>query len=287
MRTLLFLTALATSIAHCAIGAADPTLSETVVRVAIAERRLPWFWSPIAEGITDIPYTYELLMPRRVIRGGREIDHGTGSSLREWRTLRLERIPLEFGAFMRCLALDGASPCSDEWNQELDRQARKRDSFTAEERIRIEATREQRRERRRNFWDDFPEAMRFEAAGTHQLAFSPRPGYKPRRDVHNGMLTAIRGTLSFDPATGEIQSMRYDLLRDVDEPFLRYLKGAHFEIALAQTEDGHYVPQRIFERYQVPKTQRFEERTTEYSKFRRFDAESKIDFGDAKEEQKK
>jgi hypothetical protein len=271
--------------ATCAIGTAGPTTEDTAETIASTERRLPWFWSSMTEGLTDIPYTYEMLMTRRVIVRGRDLAPKSGSVLGNWRTLRLERIPLEFGSFMRCLSESGKSPCSDEWNQELERQGKKRDALTAEDRARIEATREQRRERRRGFWDDFPAALRFESSGRDELRFSPRPGYKPQRSVHDGMLTAISGSLHFDASTGEITRMEYDLVRDVDEPFLRYLKGAHFEIVLMQA-DQHYVPQRIRDRYRVPKSDRVEDRVTEFSNFRRFDTESKIDFGDPKEVKK-
>jgi hypothetical protein len=285
MRTAICAAGLAAVTVICAIDAADPTPAETAARVAGVQRRLPWFWSPTTEGLTDIPYTYEVLMTRRVTnRGGKEIAPHAGSPLANWRSLRLERIPLDFGSFMRCLATDDKSPCSDEWTRELEREAKKRDALTAEDRARIDATREQRRERRRNFWDDFPDAMRLENAGANQLRFAPRPGYKPQRGVHNGMLTAISGTLWFDDATGEVTRMEYDLVHDVDEPFLRYQKGARYEISLARSADQHYLPEHIRERYQVPKTERLEDRTTVFTKFRKFESESKIEFGDPKKQ---
>jgi hypothetical protein len=259
---------------------AEPELSETVARVAAVERALPWFWSPGTEGLADIPYTYDALLSRRVTdRRGRDVP-GVSGTLGGWRTVKLERIPLDFGAFMKCLAADGTSPCSDEWNQEIERQTKRRDALTAADRTRIDANREERRERRRKFWDAFPTAMRFQSTGPNQIRFSPQ------RTTNGAMLTAVEGVLWFDPSTAEITRMQYDLLRDLDEPFLRYPKGTRFEVALARAADRHYLPERILVRNHSAKTGNVEEHTTELSNFRRFESESKIEFGDPKEVKK-
>jgi hypothetical protein len=94
---------------------------------------LPWFGSPATEGLADIPRTYEVWMTRRVTTRGKEMAPA------KWRTLRLERILLDFGSFLRCLEADGKSPCSDDWNQELERQTKKRHALSDEDRARIEA----------------------------------------------------------------------------------------------------------------------------------------------------
>ena len=80
--------------------------------------------------------------------------------------------------------------------------------------------------------------------------------------------------------------MEYDLVRDLDEPFLRFPKGTRFEITLTQAADQHYLPQRVFDRHRVVKTGNVEERTTAMSQFRRFESQSKIEFGDPKEGKK-
>jgi hypothetical protein len=259
---------------------ADGTAA-VAARVAGAESKLPWFWSPSAEGLADIPYTYKSIVTLRLTRGGKEVPRAPGdSSPANWRELQLERIPLDWGAFMRCLSADGISPCSDAWNQEFDRETKRRDALTAEERLKIDASREERRQRRRNFWDDFPGAMRFEAAEANELRFSPLPGYKPAHSVHNSMLTGVTGRLRFDPSTNEITQMEYDLVRDVEEPFLRLPKGSRFEISLTRSADGHYLPERILVRRHIAKSGEIEEKTTLTSDFRRFDSESKIQFGD-------
>jgi hypothetical protein len=258
---------------------AGPEIGQTVAQVAAVERRLPWFWSPATEGLTDIPYTYEALLTRRVTHNGKGVP-GNPGTLAGWRTVKFERIPLDFGAFMKCLAADGASPCSSEWNQEFDRQAQRREALAAEDRARIEAAREERRERRRKFWDEFPSAMRFQSASPNQLRFSPV------RKASGGMLTAIEGVFTFEPSTFEITGMQYDLLRDLDEPFLRYPKGTHFEVALARAADRHYLPERVLVRQRAVKSGNMEERITDLSNFRRFASESKIEFGDPKEVKK-
>jgi hypothetical protein len=98
---------------------------DSVRKISQVDKALPWFWSGTAEGLADIPYTYEQHLTR-VVKG----DHPTGG-LAGWRTLHLERIPLDWGSFMRCLSEDGRSPCSDEWNRELERQASRRDHLTS------------------------------------------------------------------------------------------------------------------------------------------------------------
>jgi hypothetical protein len=252
-------------------------------RIAAVERKLPWFWSYTAEGLSDIPYTYEVRMSRKVsTRGGKEIGLDPGAApLLEWRTLQLERIPLEFGAFMRCLSQDGASPCSTAWNQELERQSAKRDAMTAEERARAEAARDERRQRRHDFWERFPAALRLTTCGNGQLCFSPLPGGpKVRAGANDDLLAAIDGRLRFDPETCEITGMEYDLTRDVNEPFARLPKAAHFEIELARSADQHYVPSRTYSRRTQGKAQNVEERSDQFANFRRFGSESRIEFGD-------
>jgi hypothetical protein len=251
---------------------AQTDVSATVARIAAVERKLPWMWSGAVEGLADIPYTYEEEMTRRVTDRSGKLVPGTPGSLAGWRQLRMERIPLDFGAFLKCKESDGKSPCSDEWSQELERQTKRVEAMTAEDRARSEATREQRRERRRAFWDAFPTAMRFESAGADQVRFTPKGG--------SGILGAIRGSLWFDRSTYAITRMQYELVKDVEEPFLRFPKGSRFEIVLSKSADDHYVAERIVERYLNVKTRHIEERTYTFSNFRRFNTESKIDFGD-------
>ena len=265
----------------CGLSAQDSSVASVVARIAAVERQLPWLWSPAAEGLSDIPYTYEARMARRLrTRSGKEIPPVPGAdALSSWRALHLERIPLDFGAHFRCLSQDGASPCSSEWVQEFQRQAKSRDALTPEDRARIERTRQERRLRRRDFWDRFPAAFRFESVGANQLRFSPLPGYKAPPGS-TGIQAAIAGRLSFDPSTYEITRLEYDLLRDADEPFLRLPKGAHFKVALSRSTDQHYLPLSIFVRRERGKARDIEERTDEFSNFRRFESESKLQFAD-------
>jgi hypothetical protein len=260
------------SFAALGVCAAQTDVSATVARIAAVERKLPWLWSPATEGLADIAYTYEVEETRRVTDRGGKVLPGEPGTLGGWRQLRMERIPLEFGAFLKCRESDGMSPCSDAWIQELERQTKNVAAMTAEDRARSDARREQRRERRRAFWDAFPTAMKFESVGPDQVRFSPKGG--------SGMLAAIRGSLWFDTSTGEVTRMEYELTRDLDEPFLRYPKGSRFHIVLAKSADDHYAPERIVERFLNVKTKHFEDRTTTFLNYRRFNTESKIDFGD-------
>ena len=181
---------------------------------------------------------------------------------------------------MRCLSVDGASPCPDAWNAEFERQVKRRDALSTEERSRIDAGREERRQRRRSFWGAFPSAFHFETSAPDQLRFSPLPRTQRPPGEHDALLTALDGRLTFDPATGEITRLEYDLRRDVDEPFLRLPKGSRFEIELTRAAGEHFLPLRILTRRPAGKSGQVEERITEFAKFRKFDSESKIDFKD-------
>ncbi len=277
---------LAISLLPPALAAADLAVADLAATISSVERRMPWLWSPTTEGLADVPYTYEQRLSRRILsRGGKEVAPIPGASgLTNWRTLQLERIPLDWGSFLRCISQDGNSPCSKEWIEELERQTRHVDALTPEEKLKVDASREQRRDRRRDFWDRFPSALRFESAAANQLRFSPMPGYKSEKTPGVAMLTAISGQLWFNPSTHEVTRMEYDLTRDVDEPFLRLSKGSHFEIELAQVEEGHYLPLRISTRRPRGKAGEIEEQTVDFSKFRRFKSESLIQFSDPKEQ---
>jgi len=186
----------------------------------------------------------------------------------------LERIPLEFGAFLRCLSQDGVTPCSKEWDQELERQVKRRDELSPEARARIDQTREERRLRRRTFWDRFPAAMEFELTSADQIRFSTKT------KSGQTLLDAMNGRLWFDAATNEITQMEYDLMRDVDDVLLKRPKGTHFRIELTKAGDEHYLPLRISSRQRRGKSGELEETTAEFANFRRFGSESSIKFGD-------
>jgi len=259
-----------------AARAGDPGVASRVAGIAQTERTLPWFWSPSAEGLTDVPYTYEGQISRRILsRGGKELPPKSQTDgIATWHNVRLERIPLEFGAFLRCLSQDGVTPCSKEWDEELKRQVKQRDELSPEARARIEQTREERRVRRRAFWDRFPAAMEFDLAGADQIRFSPRT------KGGQALLDAMKGRLWFDAATNEITQMEYELMRDVDDVLLKRPKGTRFRIELTKAGDEHYLPLRISSQQGRGKSGEIEETTAEFANFRRFASESGIKFGD-------
>lgn len=82
------------------LAGGDDTAS-VVERVAEAQARLPWFWSPPLEGLAHIPFTYEM---KQVKRAGKSAETRT----------HMERIPQARGAYYRCLAQNEASPCTEE-----------------------------------------------------------------------------------------------------------------------------------------------------------------------------
>lgn len=247
--------------AAAVLSGADPA-AETIARIAEVGSRLPWFWSQNAEGVADIPYTYD----QRIVRSGPL--KGAGR-LSNWTEVRFERIPLAWGSHLRCLAVDGKSPCPEAWNAEIERQIRRRHSYTPEERARMDQARADRRARRRAFWTEFPKAFRFQSAGGSEIRFSPNPGNKGE-----GLLGAISGRLIFDSSTHEITALEYETLRAFDEPARKLPKGSRFRIVLMRF-DGHYVPQRIISQRkgEIPTT-------VEYSNYRRFESASTIEFVD-------
>jgi hypothetical protein len=109
------------------------------------------------------------------------------------------------------------------------------------------------------------------------------PGYKSSRGPVDGLLTAMNGRLRFDAVTMEIVHFECTLTRDVTDPFLRFPKGTRFEIDLTKAVDQHYFPVRSFVGARRGKSGETDETTTEYSNFRLFKSESKIEFGDPNE----
>jgi hypothetical protein len=273
---------IAISLIALPLGAEEPG-GAVVARIAAAEAKLPWMWSPSAEGIADIPYTYVTAMSRTIEgRAGKTIEpKAGGNSLANWRQVKLERIPLEWGSFLKCLKVDGQAPCPAEWMAELDRQTKAVAAMTAEDRARSDAVRAERRERRRAFWAEFPDAFRFERTGPEEIRFSPAPGFKVKNGPRDGMLTGIEGKLRYDPASFQLVSMDYGLVRDVADPFMKLPKGAHFEADLAKLADEHYAPMRLVTKRKLPgKGNETEVSVVEYSDYRKFDTNSNIQFED-------
>lgn len=259
-----------------ATKAGDSAAAARVAEIARTERKLPWFWSPSAEGLADVAYTYEERISRRILSpSGKDIpSNPKADGIANWRSVRLERIPLDFGALLRCISQDGVSPCSKEWDSEVERQVKRRDELGPEEKARIERTREERRMRRYAFWDRFPEAMEFQTAAGDQIRFSPKnKGTKT-------LLDAMKGSLWFDPATNEITRMEYELTREADDELLKRPAGTRFRVELTKAADQHYLPLRIAARRPLGKSGESEETETEFSNFRRFGSETSVTFGD-------
>ena len=166
-----------------AAGSEDPAAVARLV--AEAQRNQPWYWSETMEGLTAAPYTYEILMTRA--KAGK---HG----LDRWRSLRLEKIALDFGSHQRCLALDGKSPCPEVWTRELEAQAARRSKLSAEDRARIDETNRAKAAKRGEWWETFVASHRFELRAPETLRF---------RGEWNG-------ELRFDPSTKRILWLRYE-----------------------------------------------------------------------------
>lgn len=172
-----------------------------------------------------------------------------GSALTDWTSIGFERIPLGWGSEIRCLEYDGRAPCPAEWTEELKRQSSRRDSYTAESKNAVLDARAARRTRRRQFWESFPDSMRITILGPHRLRVQP---VTPNQ--------SFEGELTYDPETFEITG----------------LNTKHFAVTLAKLIDGHWLPARIIR-------EQPERRETEYRNWRRFGAESLLQFEDREE----
>ena len=166
---------------------------------------------------------------------------------------------------------DGLVPCSPEWIREFEGQAEKRTGLTPADRVRIDADREQRRDRRRAFWGAFSSAMRFELTGPNEIRFQPAGGTPS---------FGLQGLLRFDPASYRIVHMEYEALRDIEEPLFRLRKGDRFAIDLTLVDGDYYLPAWTRARRQLSKDGQVEEVRTDYTKFRRFASESQVRFAD-------
>lgn len=156
------------------------------------------------EGLTALPYTYEFLMTRT--KAGKE-------GLNRWRSLRLEKIALDFGSHQRCLALDGKSPCPDAWTRELEAQAERRANLPPEERARIDETNRAKAAKRGEWWETF--------VATHRFEWKAPDTLRIRGDWN--------GELQFDPSTKRIRHLRYE----------------GFECETMTLPDGAVVPRRF------------------------------------------
>ncbi|MFN7934616.1 MAG: hypothetical protein U0R19_14900 [Bryobacteraceae bacterium] len=248
--------------AVCAVGMAQ--IHETVVRVAETQAMLPWFWSPPLEGFREIPYTFQSANLYRV-RDAR------GKDKRPPLTLLLERTAVIGGIFNRCLAQNGTSPCSAEMLEVYKAGNEKAGAFPPEEKAAL-------RQRRRDFWREFPEAFRFEAIGTNGFRFRPAGKQHSQADSPAGLLGNMQGEVRFDPRTYEITLFEYEVLHNVTIPGRQLPKTAKYSITLSKSVDGHYLPERLF--FDVPRGKDRVMEWNEYSKYRRFAVESEIQFGD-------
>lgn len=239
----------------------DPSAEEAARRIAERQRSLPWFWTPVMEGMADLPYTYTY-RTRRIHNGGAET------------TMEMDRVPLTGGSYYRCLKQDGSAPCSPQIVEALERDHRKRLGFSADELARVNRMGEERRRARGRFWGEFESAFRFRGAGTNRIAFAPSPAYRTAGVPGLELLANIEGALTFDPQTHELTAMEYRVLRDAVTSFrgdaMTLAKGTVFSIRLEKLAGNGYVPARISVRADK------HERTAEYSNFRRFAVESQF-----------
>jgi hypothetical protein len=258
-------------------AAEDAGLADAVRKVCEAGKQGAWFWGPPFDGVADIPYTYEHLIQRRILnRRGREVSPPSNAGgLEGWRSVRLERIALDWGSHFRCLMQDGKSPCSQEWIAELERQHARRSSLTAEDKARIDRSREARRERVRAFWTGLADSFVFERVSASELRFHPRLAYRPEPQS-SPLLGRIAGRLWYDPATHEPTRLEYEVVGETGDGALP--KGMRVEVRLIRIAEGRYVPGRYFVGRPLSKGGLFEERTTECSNYRRFSSESDVRF---------
>jgi len=143
------------------VGAAQ--VNSTIERMAEAQAHLPWFWSPPMEGFYEIPYTFESEGVHRVL-------DSHGRDKKQPLRLRLERTAVLGGIFNRCVAENGASPCSAAMLA-VNQAANQRVVFGEEQKSAL-------REHRQQFRAEFPEAFEFVQLADDRFRFVPRREYK-------------------------------------------------------------------------------------------------------------
>jgi hypothetical protein len=254
----------------------EPAIDGVVRKIAEVEAKSPWFWSPPFEA--NVPYTYEWLSTRRFLDGrGRDVlPKPNRNGLESWRTVRLERIALDWGSHFRCLMEDGKAPCSQDWIQELERQAERRTGLTAEDKVRIEGIHKERRERRRTFWEGFPTAFRFERVSPNEIRFEPSKSFGSAKAKDGSLLARITGRFRYDPETWKITRIEYEVTSETGEPSLP--KGTWVEVTLVRQVDGVYLPSGYSTRRKLPKGGLTEVRVSEFSNYRRFTADTEVRF---------
>jgi hypothetical protein len=186
-------------------------------------------------------------------------------------SLKLERIALEVGSYYRCLARNG-QPCPGSISDALEADSHKAANFTPEEKARAQAARAERFRKRQAFWTGFATAFQFTEVGPGQLRFAPK-GKRPPDDA--ALLGKIAGDLWFDPRTFEILRMEYRMTADGGEPASRMPKGTTFSMTAAPAAEGRNLPLRSV-LHTVGKGS--ETKSYEFTKYRRFTADSTVDF---------
>jgi hypothetical protein len=244
--------------------------AEIAQKIADVQIHLPWFFSPIFEGLTDIPYTYQM-------SDTRTFADRKGKQTRPPSDTLIERIPLILGSYYRCLSQNGKTPCSPELAGALEAESQKAANFTAEEKAKATAARENRRVSRRAFWTDFSQAFRFREVAAGQLSFTPTGNYRPQGASKPDLLQKIEGQIWYNDRY-EITRMDYRVLADA-EPKFRLFKGSTFSVTLANVADNHFLPQKAVIRRPLPKGV-IETAETEFSNFRVFAADSTVNFVD-------
>jgi hypothetical protein len=239
-------------LAVCAMGPAQD-VDSTVRRIAEVERKLPWFWSPPFEGLGDLPYTFEMTEQRAAT------------------SVKLERIALDAGSYYRCLARNG-EPCAAAMVAALEADSSKAVNFTPEEKARAQAARAERFRKRQAFWAGFPAAFQFTEIGPGQLRFAPK-GKRPADDA--ALLGKIAGDLWFEPRTFEILRMEYRMTADGGERMSLMPKGTTFAMITAPAAEGRNLPLRSVLR---TAGKRSETKSFEFGNYRRFTADSTVDF---------
>jgi hypothetical protein len=245
-----------------AAGGAGQT-DQTVARVAETEAHLPWFWSPPMEGFFEIRYTFESEGLHRVLdaRG-----HDKKSALR----LHLERTAVLGGIFNRCVSENGTSPCSAAMLATYQR-GNEKVVFGQEEKSAV-------RERRLQFWGDFPQAFRFEALTGDRFRFVPRRDYNPGAGSQQQLLAGIQGEFTVDPRTYEVTALSYEVLKNVEIPGRSLTKGSRYAVTLTNSVNGHYLPSHLL--FEQPLGKDRVVQAEDYSNYKRFTTDTTLRFGD-------
>jgi hypothetical protein len=257
---------------------------DTLVRTTIEKQKDRPMWFQLRSvGLADIPFVYQYK--------ARKIKFD-GDAVKDDQSWREDVVIIDGVAFPTIVETSfGLDP-----KLQRQKEAQNQKRFAAlqrrseAEKRKAQEARNKRRNERRQFWDEFLRAFRFNqlehkthnGRATTVIAFVPDPAYGPRAVVDTEYLRKIQGQIWIDDADREIARIEFEFIRDAGAGFGlagKVYKGTRYYMELAKQIEDQWLPVRA----ETELRQRilfFKERETfkvEFGNYRKFTADVKID----------